>query len=648
MNSYYPNLLSPLRVGNGILKNRMICPPSDPHYIQGHQNYPTEETIYHYASRARGGAAIVTVEGCGLHQFPEEDHHWGWDATCGCTQNMMSQLADAVHFYGSKIHGTLMMFTPPQFDVSPDSERVVISGDLAPEHKELPKQEIPKKILLDMIEQYAQLAKFDQECGFDGIYVHMSYRLVLPGRMLSPRTNHRSDEFGGSLENRIRFPLMLCKRIKELCGSDFMIEASISGEEKDGWSIDDSIYFAKAAKGLVDLLQIRCGDLDPNHPTGYCLEKTPWLSMCAAIKKGAPEMKVVAVAGFFAPEDGERALAEGKADLIAMARAFISNPDYGNLVAEGRADELVPCIRCNKCHRSGPNDPWLSVCSVNSEWAAEARMKKLVLPAERKKRVAILGGGIAGMEAAEICDARGHDVSIYEKSDSLGGLLKHAAYADFKWPIRDYLNYHVRRVTENGSIKIYLNTVLSPQELNSMNYDVVIAAVGSIQPRAKIPISDGADVWTAVDVYGHEQSLGQKVIVVGAGEVGMETGLYLARRGHSVMVLGRGTIPARQAFRVHFYDMFLEACKNEKNLRWELPASCTNIKENGVWYINGGGETVFLEADSVVLASGMRANIDSAMEYSCCGQRFYTIGDCVKAGSIQSAVRSAYTIANSI
>lgn len=648
MHPIYPNLFSPLSIGSVVLRNRMICPPSDPHYIQCSENFPSEATILHYASRARNGAALVTAEGCGLHRFPETDHHWGWDASMGSAQNGMSQLADAVHFYGSKIHGTIMCFPPSGWDVSADVPRLNVVGDLAKWSDE-PSKELTRPMLLELVEQYAQLAKIDRDCGFDGVYIHMSYRMVLTGRMLSPLTNHRTDEFGGSPENRMRFALMLCRRIKELCGRDFLIEASVSAQEESGGiTLDDCIAFARNARGLIDILQVRCGDVDPNHPTGLFSEKTPWLSYTAAVKKAVPDMLVSAVAGWFDPDDAERALAEGKADLIAMARAFISNPEYGKLVYEGRKDELVPCIRCNKCHRSGPEEPWLSVCSVNPRWPLEKRMNQLCVPTVGGRRVAVIGGGVAGMQAAEECASRGDLVTLYERSDRLGGALLHAEYVDFKWPLRDFLHYHIRRVRAQKNIRLCLNWEPDPAMLEKEDYDAVMVAVGAKNRRADIPIAAGANVLQAERIYGKEHKLPHKIVIVGGGEIGAETGLHLARCGHEVTILCSRDKLAPEAERVHYYGMFLKACREQSGLSWITSSRCTAIDSNGVvWRDKRNGEEHRLSAEAVVLAVGRDADVENAMRYASCGRRFFVIGDCAGGGNIQKAVRSAWTAANS-
>ena len=312
-----------------------------------------------------------------------------------------------------------------------------------------PSLELSREQLYEIADEFAFQAKILQSLGFDMVAMHMAYRHQYTGRMLSPLLNHRADEFGGSLENRARFPFLCCQKIKEVCGKDFPIQVQISaeedlddpmakydtlgtsmthGEDAVGFSLEDAVAFARmASQGCVDILQLRGGLVDPSHPTGFTPEETPFLRYAELVKKSLPantKMLIEAVGG--------------KCDLVAMARTWISNSAYGKCLQEDRADDIVPCIRCNKCHIAALNDGWHSSCSVNPLMGIEHRYKQAIEPPVRKKRVAVIGGGPAGMKAAiTLCD-RGHEVTLYEKSDALGGLIRHADFVDFKWPLRRY------------------------------------------------------------------------------------------------------------------------------------------------------------------------------------------------------------------
>ena len=629
MNPYYPNLLSPFRIGNIILKNRMICPPSQPYHAQAGETWPSDTLIECYASRARGGAAIVTCDGNGFGK------NWvggnGWDASDPDAQNYMAQMSDAVHFYGARAHGAIMVFPT--------------TGTGEPDFRTDPST-IPTGRLRELIEQYSDLAKNMADCGFDGTYIHMSYRMVLTGQLLSPISNHRTDEYGGSFENRIRFSLELCRRIKEKCGSGFTIEASVSGCEAEpgGWTLDDTVAFARAAEGLIDILTIRSTEIDSQHPTGLAKSRTPYLHMAEYVKKAGVKLAVAASAGFFDPDDCEKAITEGKADLLSMARAYISNPDYGRLLYEGRAEDIVPCLRCNRCHTANHK---LSVCVVNPYFASEKTLGRRIVPADRKKNVAVIGGGPAGIKAALVLAERGHAVTIFEKTGSLGGMMDHSRYAAFKWPMLNLLRYLERMCAEAPGITVRLNCEPDPDWLEQQDYDAVIAATGSVPVIPPIPGIEKAK--PATWAFRHTEETGDSVVIIGGGEVGAEAGLHLAQKGKHVTVLEKKDIIAEEAKRTHYYGMFMNALQEyPDHLRFILNAECTEITDGAVIYADADGGRHSVPAETVLLAAGMQADVSGAARYMRCGRQFFSIGDCHEMGSLQTAFRSAFSIANTI
>jgi len=662
----YPHLLSPLKLQNGIiLKNRMIASPARPHYIQGPEDYPTQQLITHYARKAANGAAIVTCNGRSPMPLPKDidpneipdihekfrkwpimsaNHEQALDMFKGKNQHYFSQMTDAIHYYESLASLFLVPDFPVGYDCSTGIVSTTVEGD---SNQAVYGKEITRELMEQVADSYAQQALLAKHLGFDVAFLHMCYRGMLPSRFLSPLTNKRTDEFGGSLENRARFPLMICDRIKEVCGDDFTLELAFTAEEKypGGWTMEDTFQFAKLCEGHVDLLQVRSGDIDPNHPTGFNPVRTPYRHLAAELKASGCRVPVVTISGYTDLNDMEEVIKNGEADAIAMARAFISNPDFGKKAYEGRADDVVPCLRCNKCHRSSNADSWVSSCSVNPAWGMEHRIDSMVTVPERKKNVAVIGGGAAGLRAALFLRERGHDVTLFEKSPKLGGQLQAAGTAPFKWPLRDYREYLIRQQYKQG-VKVLLNTVPDPEALG--DFDEVIVATGAHPNMPGIPGIDGANVLSAVEVYGNEKKVTGKVVVVGGGEVGVETGMYLASLGHETKVLEMTDTLAADSTPIHYRSMFREAWEAQEGFSAETEAKVVEITAAGVVYEDRDGSRRTEQADTVVIAAGMKPNNDEAMRYAMSGGRVHIIGDCRKVGNIHSANRAAFAVASQI
>lgn len=355
--------------------------------------------------------------------------------------------------------------------------------------------EISREDLVKIAKSYGQRTAFYKKLGYDAVTIHMSYRAQIPGQLLSPLSNRRTDEFGGdSLENRARFALMMLQEVKKAAGNDMLVEIQFSAEEPEGgYTVEEGIEFLKMAEPYVDIVQVRSAEGDPNHPIPFELNPTPFLDLAARIKAAGLDMLVSNVGGFFDPDLADKAIAEGKLDLVAMARAWISNPNYGDLLYEGRKEDLVPCLRCNKCHGRGKRDILTTVCSVNPKFGFEEVDRYLVTPVKEQKNIAIIGGGPGGMRSALFLADRGHRVTIFEAESQLGGAIRHADYVDFKWTLRDYKNYLIFQVKKKG-INVVLNTRVTPDMIQD-RYDVVIAAVGAQPSCPSCPAWKATTSW---------------------------------------------------------------------------------------------------------------------------------------------------------
>ena len=675
MNSY-PNLLKPLVVRGFTLKNRMESANSLPHFLQGPEKYPADSVITHYANRAKAGAAIVTC--MGINDYNEDKHmpmemdgpHFpDFDLYNSQCQNYLLQLSDAIHYYGSiACMGFFVMSNKyailrkkhPMDEGT--LEYVQLDNPMGPFPGSTPEQveqfyeDVRAKVAaLDVetmekvAESYAQQCAILKRLGFDMASIHMCYRSQMPARFLSPVTNHRTDEFGGSLENRARFPLMILKKIREAVGPNFIVELLISGEEDDfgGYTKDDCVAFLNMCQPYVDIAQIRASDADPNHPTNYNPLETPFLEQAAYIKERVPGMLIASVGGWQNPETAEKAVAGGKIDIVSMARAWVSNPDYGKLVYEGRADDIIPCLRCNKCHGRGPNDPFVSVCSVNPKIGIEHRLHHLVSDPGPSKRIAVIGGGPAGMKCAmDLCD-RGHRVVLFESQDHLGGAIHHSEFVDFKWTLRDFKNYLIHQI-EKRDIEVRLNTTATPEMVAAEGFDIVIAALGAVPATPPIPGIDGPQVVTGVDSMLNPDALGKEIVVIGGGEVGVEAGMNLAKKGHNVTVLEMRPELAMDSTMIHFRSMFQEYWEAIPSFKGICGVSVTGITSEGVTYKDQNGSEVRVPADNVVVSTGMKSRRDEALAFYNIADGFYMIGDCTKPGTVQQAMRTAFAAASQI
>jgi len=421
-----------------------------------------------------------------------------------------------------------------------------------------------------------------------------------------------------------------------------------TSEDVRGFSLDNAISTAREFEGLADILFFKVAGGLTNHPNSFNQEKgkPEAIQVSQALKESGVKMTVVPNGGFRDPELNEKVIASGKADMIGMARAFISEPEYSQKAHEGRGEDMVPCIMCNKCHGVSFTGPWFSVCSVNPKLGIPAAIKAIGPPVSRKK-VAVIGGGPGGMKAALIASERGHKVTLYEMSDSLGGLLRHSDYSPLKWALKDFKDYLIRQV-EKAGIEVVLRTEATPNMIRNENYDAIMVAIGADPVIPRIPGANGSHVWNVGSVYPNESKLGKNVVVIGGGDIGAETGMFLANAGHAVTAL---TIESElmKPGGPHVKEIQIDLYKRMDNFSYITRAKTTAISRGKVTYIDDRGKERSIRADSVVIYAGLKPKQDEAMKYSGSANRVLFLGDCTgKAGNVQKTMRSAYFTASQI
>lgn len=650
MSRQFQHLLSPIQIGSHILKSRMIAPQALPHYLQGSEPYPSEAIIHHVSNIAKNGAAIVAFgawddtdqrkAGGTASHFPMFDYSDPSNETYVC------KLVDCIHFYDSLASIYLMPLEMPNFQPKPSMDKPFPMW-FSPVEKV---SEITQTMMQDMIDLAVKKALYFQQLGFDMISLQMSYREFMHiglSKFFSPLTNDRTDEYGGDAVGRGKLALDMCRAIKTACGKDFLIDLWIAGEEEPGGiTAEDTVSFAKAAEGIVDILQIRGGNINPVHPTGFnsCESEPVTLHVAKKVKESGAKLVVAAAGGYGNPRYNERFIAEGMLDMVAIGRQFICDSNYGIKIYEDRPEDIVPCQRCAKCHVPYEKGPWIFVCSGNPTMGIADRLDKMVSPAVCPKKVAVVGGGIAGMEATLEASRRGHRVTLYEKSSQLGGQLLHADYPEFKWPLRNFKDYMIRQVLK-ANITLKLGTEATPAVIAAEGYDAVIVAIGAEPKNLNIPGADSKKVVMPIAVYGHEEELGKNIVVVGGGEIGAETGLYLAECGHHVTLLTRQDRVAPDATCTHYREMFEERWLREKNFHFFTNVQIESVTDTGVIYRDKAGALCELPADNVVISGGRASDTEFALSFYGSANDFFLVGDCKTPGNVQKCMRMAYAAA---
>ena len=679
MEKKYPNLFSPIKVRSLVFKNRIISSPLGA-WVFSPDNYTFDYAISMFEEKAKGGAAAICVGHTEVNYKDPDSDGFGlyFDLRKNEGTNALTIFAEAVQQYGCHAsielnYGGLSMGppggdgpSPEGMDGPPGEGRGPgegpggppdgggpgpvgdnVSYDLnmggTPEGRVKP---LTKERIKEIIGYYSTCVRKMQTVGFHMVTIHGAHGWM-PAKFLSPKTNRRTDEYGGSFENRMRFPLELMQAVREAAGNKMVVEYRISGvdPEVDPVGFEEQVEFLKRLEGLADIIHISSGDMSDGgvHTfPSYLSPRGVNRKVAAALKKRVPNIPFAVVGAISQPEMAEEIIANGEADFVAMCRTLIADPQWPNKARRGQDDDIRPCIACYNCLDKMHKTHFLG-CDINPRCGMEHRVPE-VGTAAVKKNVVVVGGGPAGMQAAITACDRGHEVTLIEKTDALGGLLKISDGSRIKWMLNNFKNYLVRQV-EKRSIKVMLNTEATSELIQSLGADTVLVASGSDPIVPPIPGVDGDNVFTCVQAHKNQDKLGDRIVLIGGGMVGCEEALDLKDKGKKEVTV------VEMTNRVHadagMVDTELGAKLKEYEVNILINARCTKIAPDGV-AVEIHGREEFIPCDTVVLAVGMRSNygvyeslLDSAVDV-------YPIGDSLQASTVRNATRTAFYTALNI
>ncbi|NLO47835.1 MAG: FAD-dependent oxidoreductase [Clostridiales bacterium] len=658
MSSKYPHVFDPFVIRGVLFKNRMAQAPPGCFFSADDNGFVTDDFVSYYRQYARGGVAICTVGNCTIDISESCDEPRQLQLHDPQCVQPLKNFAEMCESYGAQ--GSLELthngkdtapeaighppFSASAFVTVAEQRRAARLG-----REPVSTIEMSREKIRETVEKYATAALYCKQAGMKICMIHGAHGNLI-AQFASPYFNKRTDEYGGSLENRARFACEILDAVRQKVGEDFVIEYRISADEfhPEQMRFPETLEFIKYIKDKVDILHVSAGihDLwgEPYYMRyllqNYTMDQMYNVWFAAEVKKAYPDLIVATVGSIKNIAMAEEIIASGKADIVAMNRALHADYDMPKKFAEGREWEHMPCLRCSCFRMASPHTSKL--CSVNVMWGRfreypEGRLQKAAI----KKKAAVIGGGPAGIEAMKWLLQRGHEVTLYEKSDKLGGHVRDAVAAPFKQDLRDYLGY-LEAFAQNCGARVLLNTEATPELLDAEKYDIIIAALGAEPIMPKIPGCDKPHVHWAPDAETGVVSCGENVVIIGGASVGTEASINLAMQGKKVIVLDMDK-KVNLMKTGAMADLLEMSDKNgvKRYLGWKL----TTILDKSVIAVNTEtGEERTFAADTVLMAVGLKPRRDKALAFchSCPETSFYIIGDCRESGDIRDAVFSAF------
>lgn len=642
----FTKLLEPGRIGKLELKNRIVMPPMVTAYGT-YEGMVTDQHVHYYAERARGGVGLIIVEMTKADYYIES---WGSSLTLriDTTKHItpFTDLVKAIHMYRAK---AALQLTPGLGSwVAPKETWIPGFQSVGPTTFACPGS-VARRLTTEEVEAlvhaYGEAAQRARMAGFDAIEIH-GHASYLLGQFMSPYVNTRTDKYG----ELWRLPVELLQSVKAMAGSDFPVIFRLSADEfvEGGRTIEGSKELCKRMEEAgVDAIDISNGTYytaESNRVFPYMtLPRGTFVPEAAEIKK-VVKIPVIVSGKLSSPYDAERVLQEGKADFIGIGRGLIADPELPSKVAEGRVEDIRPCIYCNEGCISATFLRQRVSCGVNAQVGKEREYK--IEPARKPKKVFVIGGGPGGMEAARVAALRGHWVTLYEKEDRLGGYLIEASTPEHKKDVRPLLAWLSSQVKKAGA-NVMVGKEVTPEVILEMRPEVVIVAVGATPLIPDIPGAKKPIVVTAIDALLDNAKVGDKVVIAGGGSVGSDVAAFLADKGKKVtiveMLSGIALDLEERAIRGQLLIMLAQ-----KGVICLTNMKIEEITDQGVIASDKEGLRHTIKADTVVLALGLKPRTELYEALRGKVAKLYSVGDCAEPRKIGDAIREGFFWANTI
>lgn len=661
MGSKYKHLFSPIRVRGVTFKNRLEMAPPSPN-LASKDGKVTPEFVDMFRSLASGGVGVIHV-GNSIVDFSEgRDEERQLDIGVDSCILPLTRFVEALENFGA--HASLEVNHNGKDSMYEMTGRPSISSSSSVSAREaqrakalgvepIPTIEMDKAKIKETIEKYAEASLRCKKAGMKMCMIHGGHGNLI-SQFSSPLYNKRTDEYGGSLENRARFTIEVLDRVRALCGENFVIEMRISADEihPDGMHFDETLKYIEMFKDKIDILHVSAGlhaefEYMRNWYQNYMMARNFNVHYAEKIKKAFPDLLVCAVGSIMNIDMAEEIIATGKADFVAMCRPLLSDPQMPRKYATGHGEDWRPCLRCGYCG-SRLQVPAVLNCSVNPYLGEEDMFPLGKCPkADVKKKVAVVGAGPAGIQAVLTLIERGHDVTLYEKTKRLGGTLNYAVIPEFKQDLKDYLNYLVTQANKSGA-RILLGTEATKEILDAECYDAVIIAVGAKPIVPNIPGIKKTHVHWAPYADAGEVEVGNKVVIIGAGAVGIEAAIDLKMEGKDVTVVEMmPDLRSLMSSSGGATREFMQIVK-ELNIPINLNFKLEEVTDKSVICCNTvTNEKVEIPADTVLLAIGVTPlhEVADALRHSAPETECFVVGDAICAGNVGPAVKSAFRAA---